>query len=1182
MKHLARRHRDTEKGRTLSVVNLHKYFRRRPLHVRLCSLWLAFFLIPSASLIAQTPASPGSAATQETPAVQPSQPAAQATPARATAALGEITGTVKSGNMPLPGVSVTASNTLTGKKYITSTDLDGSFKIEVTGKGRYVVRAEFSAFAPVTQEIVINEQNRTGKADLAMILLSRAQQEAQQEQRQQMAQQMGAGIGRGMQQLALSGGGDATGTMGGGNDATSLSAAGLPNAGLAADGGAESVTVSGAMGRAEQNLFDPGEMQDRMNDLREQLQQQGGGSGTINLNGATANFQIFGGGPGMGGMGNAGFAGFGGGPGGGGPMVIMMGGPGGGGRGGRGGRGFNVNQPHGSIFYSYGGSMLDARPFALNGQPQSKADYNQNRFGASIGGPLNIPHIYHGGTKTFLFANYQGSRGSNPYDAFSTVPTQAERSGIFPGGQVSAINPISAQLLAFIPLPNLSTGTGPNFHFVSASPSNTDTVMIRLNHNFGSEPAGPFGAFGGARRVVRQQQQQGQNQKKEKTHWSQSINGGFVLNDIRNTVLNPFPGLGGAQNVHNYNANFGYSAVKGLFLNSLRFTYNRSSNNTTNQFTNVNNIEAALGINGVSPLPLDWGLPVLNFAPAFSSLQDLTPAFRTNQTYAISDSMTLTHGKHGWTWGGDFRRLLYDVTNAANARGTFVFTGAASGISTFADFLQGFAQQTSIQFGPANYQFRANSWDLFGQDNWRAGKNLTVNLGLRFEHVTPYVETSNQLVNLDIGPNFSAVAPVQPGQTGPITGKTFPGSVINTDHNNFAPRVGIAWKPFSKTVLRTGYGINYNLAQYGLMATQLGFQPPFAQAQNNFAPTPTSLSLQNGFFGALPNPNHITNTYAVDPNYRLAYVQSWNLNIQQEVKSSLVINVGYTGSKGTRLDIVSAPDQTATGAPLFTHCTPTTPASTPCVSSFLFESSGGSSIMHSGTLRVRKRMRKGFSVGGTYIYSKSIDNASSIGGGATVVAQNFLDLTAERGLSSFDQRHRFTADYIFELPFGKEKKWFNGDGWGQRMLGGFSFSGDMTLASGFPFSPRIFGSRADLSRGVTGSARPDLVSGASIQLSDPGIHEWFNTNAFTQPTGPFGDAGRNIIIGPGTITFDMALSRTIQIKEMQSLELRIAATNVFNHTNFTSIDTTLGSQTFGQVVAAGSMRRAQLIARYRF
>ena len=1134
----------------------------------------------------------------------PAQP-----PSPAPAPFGEITGSVKSGNTPLPGVTVSAANTLTGKKYITSTDLDGSFKIVVGGKGRYVVRAEFSAFAPTTQEIVINEQSRSGKADLSMILQSRAQKEAQQQQ--QVAQRLAsAGNRPGMQQLALSGAGGA-GAEGmansGGDDATALAGASLPNAGLAADGGSESLTVAGAMGRSEQNLFDPGEMQDRMADLREQLQLQGGGNATFTLGGATANIQMLGGGPGMGG--------FGGGAPGGGPMIIMMGGPGlGGGRGGR-GRGFSVNQPHGSLFYSYGGSILDAKPFSLNGQPEDKADYNQNRFGFTLGGPLNIPHIYKGGTKTFLFGNYSGSRGSNPFDVFSTMPTPAERNGDFsallsrpdpiqlfdpkthaaiPNNMLARVNPAAAQLLSFIPQPNLP-GTIRNFHLVSAAPSSTDTMFIRFNHSFGSEPAGPFGMFGGGRRAqVRDTQQQGINQKKVISHWTQSINGGFIFNDLRNTVLNPFPGLGGKQNVHNYNTNFGYSAVKGLFLNSLRFAYNRSSNNTVNQFTNVNNIEGQLGIGGVSQLPADYGLPIVNLAPNFSSLQDLTPAFRTSQTFTLSDSMTLTRGKHAVTWGGDYRRLLVDVTNAANARGTFLFTGAATGLLNpqqqlipgtgfgFADFLLGFAQQTSVQFGAQDYHFRSNSWDLFVQDNWRAGKNLTLNLGLRYEYVTPFVETNNQLANLDVAPDFSAVAPVLPGQTGPITGKRFPDGLVNTDRNNFAPRVGIAWKPTPKTVVRTGYGINYNLGQYGLMATQLGFQPPFAEAQINPAPTPTSLTLQNGFPSSPISPNHITNTYAVDPDYRLAYVQSWNLNIQQEIKSSLVINIGYTGAKGTHLDIVRAPDQTQTGRPIFTPCTPATPFAVSCVSPFLFESSQGSSILHSGTLRVRKRLRHGFSVGGTYIYSKSIDNASSIGGGATVVAQNDLDIAAEHGLSSFDQRHRFTADYIYELPFGKEKKWLTKNGWAQNIFGGFAFSGNLTLASGSPFSPRIFGNSSDLERGVTGAARPDLVPGQSIRLSDRSISQWFNTAAFTPPSGPFGNAGRNIIMGPGTINFDMAVSKTIQVKEMQNLEVRLSATNVFNHANFTSIDTTLGSPTFGQVIAAGGMRKAHITTRYRF
>lgn len=1128
-------------------------------------------------------AQPSSTVKQDAPPVPSPSPTISLSKVH-SARYGEISGIVKSGNIALPGVIVSAANTLTGKRYSTSTDVDGTFKISVSGKGRYVVRAELSAFAPVTQEVLINDQNRDGKADLAMVLLSRAQKEAQQEQRQQVAQQLGGRAG--IQQLALSGGGGDIGgaAAGGSSDAASLAGAGLPNAGLGADGGNESVAISGAQGRAEQNMFDPGEMQDRIADLREQLGRQGGGSGTISLGGANANIQMMGGG---GGFAGGGFGG------GGGPMIVMMGGGGG-----RGMRGFNVNKPHGSIFFNYGGSGLDAKSYSLNGQPENKASYNQSRFGATVGGPLNIPHIYKGGTKTFLFGSYIGSRSTNPYDVFSTVPTMAERNGDFSGlpvqlldpvthtplanNHITNINPAAAQLLSFIPAPNLP-GNSRNFHFVSASPSNSDTGFIRFNHNVGPQQPGMFGALGlggrgggGGRR-----QQQQQNQKRDSSHWSQSINGMFIYNNIRNSVLNPFPGLGGRQSIQNYNLNLGHTAVKGLFLNSLRFTYNRSGISIANNFTNRNNIEGQVGISGVSQRPADFGLPNVNLSPQFSNLQDTTPVLRTTQNISVSESMSLTRGKHGWSWGGDLRRQLVDASNANNARGTFFFTGAASGVP-FADFLLGFAQETSLQSGAGAYNFRANTFDLFVQDNWRAGKNLTFNLGLRYEYVTPFTELNNQLVNLDVAPDFSAVAPVLPGQTGPITDRKFPDGLVHPDKNNFAPRVGLAWKPWQKTVVRAGYGINYNIGQYGLMATQLGFQPPFAVAQTNPAPTPTSLTLQNGFPVAInDSPNHITNTYAVDPNYRLAYVQSWNLNMQQEIKTSLVLNIGYTGAKGTHLDIVRAPDQLATGGPRFLACTPTTPAATNCVQPFQFESSEGSSILHQGTLRARKRLRHGLSVGGTYTYSKSIDNASSIGGGAAVVAQNDLDIAAERGLSSFDQRHRFVADYLYELPFGKDKKWLTSASAPQKILTGISLSGNVTLASGFPFSPRFFGRSTDLTRGITGSARPD-VTGQPIQLDSPTIQQWFNTAAFAAPAGVFGTAGRNIIIGPGTVQFDMAISKNIQLKEMQGMEIRLSASNVFNTVHFTSIDSTFGSPTFGQVVGAGAMRKAQLTARYRF
>ncbi len=233
----------------------------------------------------------------QSPAPSPAQPAA--TP---PAVFGAITGSVKSGGNPLPGVTVTAANTLTGKKYVTSTDVDGSFKIEVGSKGRYVVRAEFSAFAPVTQEVLINAENRAGKADLTMVLLSRAQRADEQQQAQTMQGAGGANRTAGLQQLALSAGGMAGMTGSGGGDMSSAASAGLPNAGLAAEGTNESVAVSGAMGRNEQPIFDPGEMQDRIADMREQMARQGGGQTT---------FQTFNGGGGFGG---------------GGPMIFIMGG----------------------------------------------------------------------------------------------------------------------------------------------------------------------------------------------------------------------------------------------------------------------------------------------------------------------------------------------------------------------------------------------------------------------------------------------------------------------------------------------------------------------------------------------------------------------------------------------------------------------------------------------------------------------------------------------------------------------------------------------------------------------------------------------------------------------------------------------------------------------------------------
>src|SRR4029077_18374555 len=198
------------------------------------------------------------------------------------------------------------------------------------------------------------------------------------------------------------------------------------------------------------------------------------------------------------------------------------------------------------------------------------------------------------------------------------------------------------------------------------------------------------------------------------------------------------------------------------------------------------------------------------------------------------------------------------------------------------DFLIVMPQQTSLQSGTDSYDFRANSYDVFVQDDWRLRSSLTLNLGLRYEYNGPYTEAHNRIVNLDVGPQFTFADPVQPGQTGPGFG-TFPASLIQPDRNNFAPRLGLAWRPLKQTCVRAGYGINYNLAQYGTVIQNFAFQPPFATTATNsvLIPATSNLTLTNGFPGT--SAGTVTNNFAIAPNYKLGYVQIWNVDLQRQL-----------------------------------------------------------------------------------------------------------------------------------------------------------------------------------------------------------------------------------------------------------------------------------------------------------
>src|SRR3984957_10997153 len=417
-----------------------------------------------------------------------------------------IHGTVRSGNMPIPGAGVSATEVATKLQVGTSTDVEGSYSLRIPTDGRYTVRVEMSAFAASSQEVLSDAAHPDVQANFELILLSRVQENRNQ-------QRQASGAGRGFQSLSVFQ--SATGQDAANSSMSEVAPSGMPVPGIAPDTATESVAVSGNTSNSF-NTMSADEMQQRFNDAR----QQGGGFGGGGFGGA-------GGGFGGGGFGGGGF----------------------------GRRGFDSNRPHGSLYYGVGDSALNASPFALTGQPTEKPAYLQNSFGGSVGGPLNIPHIYQGGSKTFYFVNFNGKHGDNPFDEFSTVPTLLERQGNFsqttysstgapvqifnpatpsayPNATLPQINSAALGLLQYIPLPNLP-GSVQNFHFVTSATSNSDDLNVRVNHSFGAAPA--RGRRGGGRNAPRN-----------------SFQIGFHYHQSTTTLTSPFPSVGGTTTARSF------------------------------------------------------------------------------------------------------------------------------------------------------------------------------------------------------------------------------------------------------------------------------------------------------------------------------------------------------------------------------------------------------------------------------------------------------------------------------------------------------------------------------------------------------------------------------------------------------------------------------------------------------
>ena len=1071
-----------------------------------------------------------------------------------------VSGSVTASRQPLPGVVVTLRDGQGRALDVSSSGADGSFVINAPSSGAFTLSTSLVAFAPISRDISIDETSCAQRVDLTMTLASRAPQATPTAGRESARPPLAArGVGgRGpaaaaagrqpFQSLALVA--DPSGARAEPETATGTAEALLPP-GFSIETSADSVTSFGNT-QATAGFFGPngpGEFAERFgfgNGLGDAASSDAGGPGAR-------------GGPAAGG-----------GPGGFGGRAFGPGGPGG--PFGRGGRG---NQIRGAVFQSFDTSALDTAPYPLNGAA-SKPDYLQQRFGATLGGPLVVGKLLNS-PRTFFFLNYTGNHSRNPFDAFSTVPSIAERGGDlsafggvlvdpiahqpFANNQIPAtrIDPAARSLLDLIPLPN-QPGDRQNFHTVTTTTSQLDDINVRFVHAFGAVPqrgqGGGRGGFGGGRGGGGRGGPGGRA-------GASNLNVTVHYRHADNSSANPFPALGGTSSTSAWDIPVTYSFTGKGLTHSVRAGFNRQHAETQNLFGGVLDVAGAAGLTGVSTDPFDWGAPNLSFS-TFAGVRDTNPSMRTDRTWSVGDTIVKIRGAHTLRFGGDYRSIHADSRADSNARGSFVFTGLYTGVD-FADFLLGLPQQATVQYGPLLDRFRSRSADAFVQDDWRASDRVTVNAGLRYEYFSPVSEVDDRLATLDATPAFTDAVRVIAGANGPFSG-VLPDTIVRPFRSGFAPRVGIAWRPKAGTVVRTGYGINYNASAYQTIAQQLAGQPPFAVTDTVLGSGP-AVPLETVLLASRPVTT--TNTYGVDPNYRLGFVQVWNLDVQRDLTRTIQGGIGYTGSKGSNLDILRAPNRGPGGL------------SIPGVAPFIWESSEGESIMHSLTVRLRKRLTRGVAVGGSYTLSRSIDDASSIGGGVGTVAQNDNDLEAERGLSSFDQRHRFSADFTYELPFGANKSWFTG-GRAASLFGDWQVNGTLQLASGTPFTARVLGNIQDVARGTNGTLRANY-DGAPIAISDPTALLFFNTAAFSIPApGTFGNAGRNIIIGPGSSVMNLGLTRNFTWGQARGLSIQVLASNLFNDVQFASIDTNISSPTFGRVTAVRPMRRVQILSRFRF
>ena len=852
------------------------------------------------------------------------------------------------------------------------------------------------------------------------------------------------------------------------------------------------------------------------------------------------------------------------------------------------------NSYHGALFDFVRNDKFDAVPYSFGTVHPNKSPFKWNDYGFELDGPVRIPKIFNGRNRLFFMANDEWKTQRSHSQANYTLPTAAEEAGNLSalsatiydpttGGATGAsktpfagniiptnrLDPVSLKFLNYYAAAVLPTANN-NYPFIVSAPNNRDGFTLRMDFVESS-----------------------------KSQWT----GRYSWGD-ENQSANGLGGLG-SKILTNYEQYLGSNTrtLTPRLVNEARFGYTRIYNSTGTLSAGSNNVVGTLGIPGLNPGdPATWGIPAISLnGDGFSGIGDNTdgPYVIQDNSLQLVDNLSWTRGKHTFRMGFEFNRQNFNQVGNQFSRGNFVFQPNATqspthtGGDAFAEFLLGDLYQSTVAVAIASANYQRNTLAAFVDDTYRITPQLTLSLGLRYELTPPWVDQLGNdftvaLPALYFGPqaprsqwpyfvrqgnctdpyqglainwtDTTGVAGTHASPAPVCSNGAFPDALMQTDYRNWAPRLGVSWSPDTKLVVRAGFGIFYNQDignAYFDMARNIAGRVTQTSGQNGGTVGVPNLFYSNavpggsGAVAQIPPPYSYADAY----DHRTSYTMQYLLNVQRQFGPRTVIEAGYLGNQSHHLYGFQDANQAIPYG--YLGAGTSTPVSTrlPYLNYGVIQlvQDGGNGVYHALSLKVTRRFGEGLSIISSYTFSKSIDDTSGIRtqGFDTLFPQNSDCIRCERGLSSFDVRHRSVTSILYDLPFGKGRSVNIENSMLNAVAGGWQTGGIITMQTGLPGTLSIGGvDNAATSDG--GYDRPNST-GASVYAANRTPSRWLNPAAFTEaPPGYFGSMGRDTIEGPGIFAFDMEVHKQFRMpyRESHILQFRLEAFNVLNHPNW--------------------------------